>query len=57
MMYVGETWGLDGGKEGTVAESVGGARGGWVLKSLGEFFALNLAGHPGILGWEGDILV
>lgn len=34
-----------------------GLGGGWVLKSLGEFFGLNLAGQPGILGWEGGILV
>lgn len=54
VVYVGETWGLDGGKVGAAAECVGGARGGDAgLKRLGEFFLLNPAGQPGIPGLEG----
>lgn len=52
LMDVGETWGLDRGKGGAVVESVGGAGGVCVL---GEFFALNLAGQAGVLGWEGAL--
>lgn len=44
---MGETWGLDGGKGGTVAESVGGARAGWVLKSLGA--------EPSWTSWDSGV--
>lgn len=52
VMDVEEIWGLDGGKGGAVVDSrqCGWGWGGCVLE---EFFALNLAGQAGVLGWEG----